>query len=197
MKVKSLFLSLLYVMMAMTPSAWAVEKPLSVLEIRMHREGSIEEWEKMLEDDPKASVPVDFFFNLYYVELSCQPIVTCHHQVMTVKWQDSVQGEQELQANVDNGVSMRLIAPSEIPNAINATEKASNRVVFDMKEPNVVRVRGLKQGERVQAFNAAGLAVKAATANAGGEATLNLKSCATGIYVVSTGERETFKIVKK
>ncbi len=181
MKLKSFILSLLCLLTASASAVKAADEtePLSVLEIAVPN----------TDHDPEAQFT--------YIELSQQPIISCHHQVMTVKWQDSEQGEQELQANVDNGVSMRLIAPSEIPNAINATEKASNRVVFDMKEPNVVRVRGLKQGERVQAFNAAGLAVKAATANAGGEATLNLKSCATGIYVVSTGERETFKIVKK
>lgn len=179
MKLKSFILSLLCLLTASASAVKATDEtePLSVLEIAVPN----------TEHDPEAQFT--------YIELSQQPIISCHHQLMTIIWLDAEKDYQELQ--LPEGVGMRLIRPSEMPNAIHATREHAGSVVFDMKEPDIVRVRGLKQGMRVTAFSTGGQSVKTAVANAGGETTLSLKGLARGIYVISAGERETFKIVKQ
>lgn len=179
MKLKSFILSLLCLLTASASAVKAADEtePLSVLEIAVPN----------TDHDPEAQFT--------YIELSQQPIISCHHQLMTIIWQDAEKGYQELQ--LPEGVRLRLIRPSEIPTAIHATREHAGSVVFDMKEPDIVRVRGLKQGMRVTAFSTGGQSVKTAVANASGETTLSLKGLARGIYVISAGERETFKIVKQ
>lgn len=179
MKLKSFILSLLCLLTASASAVKATDEtePLSVLEIAVPN----------TEHDPEAQFT--------YIELSQQPIISCHHQLMTIIWLDAEKDYQELQ--LPEGVGMRLIRPSEMPNAIHATREHAGSVVFDMKEPDIVRVRGLKQGMRVTAFSTGGQSVKTAVANASGETTLSLKGLARGIYVISAGERETFKIVKQ
>lgn len=179
MKLKSFILSLLCLLTASFSAVKAADEtePLSVLEIAVPN----------TDHDPEAQFT--------YIELSQQPIISCHHQLMTIIWQDAEKGYQELQ--LPEGVRLRLIRPSEIPNAIHATREHAGSVVFDMKEPDIVHVRGLKQGMRVTAFSTGGQSVKTAVANASGETTLSLKGLARGIYVISAGERETFKIVKQ
>ncbi len=179
MKLKSFILSLLCLLTASASAVKATDEtePLSVLEIAVPN----------TDQDPEAQFT--------YIELSQQPIISCHHQLMTIIWLDAEKGYQELQ--LPEGVRLRLIRPSEMPNAIHATREHVGSVVFDMKEPDIVHVRGLKQGMRVTAFSTGGQSVKTAVANASGETTLSLKGLARGIYVISAGERETFKIVKQ
>lgn len=185
MKVTKKFLSFLCVMLTTASVVKAADEtePLSVLKIAIPN----------MVSNPDDRVEPDSLY--FYIELSQQPIVQCYHQKMTVKWQDTEEGLQELQ--METGVSMQLIRASDIPNAINTPQEQTSQLVFDIKEPNVVRVRGLKQGKRVTAFSTSGQSVKTVVANANGEATLSIKSLAHGVYVISAGERETFKIVKQ
>lgn len=185
MKLKSFILSLLCLLTASASAVKATDEtePLSVLEIAVPN----------TDHDPDVTESPATLFT--YIELSQQPIISCHHQLMTIIWLDAEKDYQELQ--LPEGVGMRLIRPSEMPNAIHATREHAGSVVFDMKEPDIVRVCGLKQGMRVTAFSTGGQSVKTAVANASGETTLSLKGLARGIYVISAGERETFKIVKQ
>ena len=191
-------LMLLLVGLLATGSVVAAEEsePLSVLELRVYRAGSDEEWQQMREADPDASVPVDFFFTFYYIELADQPQVYCHQHVMSVMWQDAGQPYQQLDLGVEDGALMRLIRASEIPDAVTAPKATASSVVFDVKEPGLVCVRGMKEGTRVQAYAADGRAVATVIAAANGEATVNLKSQTRGMYIISVNQRETFKIMK-
>ena len=169
-------LTLLLIGLMTISGAMAAEEsePLSVLEMKVDYNENIS--------------------NTYYIELASQPVVTCYHQVMTVQWQDAEQGWQSIEANVNQNVSMRLLRASEMPNAVTSPKDPSSTVLFDVKEPGIVRVRGMERGTHVQAYATDGRTVATAVAAANGEAIINLKSQARGMYVISVNQRETFKI---
>ena len=139
--------------------------------------------------DPLCLLQVDY----YYIEFAAQPSITCYHQLLTLTWQDSEEGEQTLQ--MEKPVTMRLLRKSEKPDAVKDA-KAEPRILFNVKEPGIVRATGLRAGQVVKAYAADGRTVATATANAAGEAVINVKTQTRGMYVISAGKRETFKILK-
>ena len=61
----------------------------------------------------------------------------------------------------------------------------------------IVTVRGMAAGERLSAVNLSGNPVNAANANAEGNASIDLSSAPAGVYIVSTGNGVSFKLLKK
>ena len=171
------WLMLLLVGCMATGGLAAAEEPLSVLELCMQHEGNPAE--------------------RYYIEFACQPTVTCYHQVLTLEWLDEELGMQKVMAGTGDGVSIRLMRASEsIPDAVAAPEQVASTVIFDIKQAGIVRVRGINQGARVQAFAPEGRVVATAVAASGGEAVISLKAQPRGMYLISVNQRETFKILK-
>lgn len=129
----------------------------------------------------------------YYIEFAAQPSISCYHQLLTLTWQDKNEGIQTLQ--MEKPVTMKLLRNSEKPNAVKDLKEGTS-IVFDVKEPGTVRAHGLQAGQVVKAYTADGRTVATATANAAGEAIINIKTQARGMYVINAGQRKTFKILK-
>ncbi len=162
------------------------KEPLSVLEISVPN--SAGQSAGNVSQEGQTSAP-----RIYYIELDDQPSITCFHQTMKVVWLDDEEGRQELQ--VERPATMRLLTAEEVA-VPSLREDAQRRVTFNVKEPGVVRVSGMKPGTKVHAFSADGKSVATCVAGASGDAVVNLKSQMRGIYVISVDQSETFKIMK-
>ena len=120
-----------------------------------------------------------------------KPEVLCYNGKMTVSY--------------DGGVGCLTFAREDVATLtieerdttpVSEVASAERHVSFDLTARGRIRVRGLKDGEKVQAYSADGKTV-ATMRSHGGEASLDLTAQPRGVYVIKAGDgRNTFKMLK-
>ena len=73
---------------------------------------------------------------------------------------------------------------------------SAHRPVFNYAD-GVVTISGMASGERLDVVALSGSKVSATKADARGDASVNLSSVPTGVYIVSTSNGVSFKLLKK
>lgn len=80
--------------------------------------------------------------------------------------------------------------------SINDVKSDERKVLFSMKQPGVVDVNGLQQGDRLQVVSLDGKSVISVKVSHDGTQTVDLRQQPRGVYVVSVNRSFTFKLMK-
>lgn len=124
-----------------------------------------------------------------------QPSLVCQNDTMKVWFLTEENAEwKSLQFTPDDVAEMTFekVNTTQIDEVL-PTEK---RIRFDLSRGSLLRVTGLKQGDRLQVVALDGKSILAPVNRQNNEATIDFSSQPRGCYVVSINRSFTFKLLK-